>query len=183
MTLLSLVCLLSCFVFSSSGVHGLTSVQMVCCHCCSKCWFCFCSLSLSSPSALPLYSHSLKSLISCLHTKSHGRITSGGEKISRAGFWLRTSKQRSPSVSPCLVKSSFPPDSVGTRVTAVGYSNDLLPLRFGLPPCAGFVRSEDEQLRGTAGHRLGGPDLPPWRASPSPSALFTASYERGISLL
>lgn len=138
--------------------------------------------SPSSPWAIPLSSHSKKNLILCLHTKSHYKITSGGEK--KIGFWLRTSKQRSPSISLSVLQNLLSCQTLwGPEWQLWATPNYLLPLHVGLLPCAGFVCSGDGQLRGTAGHSLGGPDLPPWRASLPASTLFTTSYEQGISLL
>lgn len=85
-----------------------------------------------------------------------------------------------PSVGLCIWPS-FPPDSqiMWSRVTAVLHKPPP-PLHVLLPPCVGFVRWGDGQLSGTAGHSLGGPDLPPWHASLPASTLFT-QCKRGES--
>lgn len=113
---------------------------------------------------LIIFSYSTKNVICCYN------ICSGGAESSTTVFWLRTSKRRSPlvcqSVPPCLTKPSFPPDSqiMCSRVTDVLHKPPP-PLCSPSSLCRLCSQKGDEQLRRTAGRSLGGPDLPPWRAS------------------
>lgn len=116
------------------------------------------------PFSVAPHSYSTKNVICCYN------ICSGGAESSTTVFWLRTSKRRSPlvcqSVPPCLTKPSFPPDSqiMCSRVTDVLHKPPP-PLCSPSSLCRLCSQKGDEQLRRTAGRSLGGPDLPPWRAS------------------